>query len=65
MTNNEIQDYRISCQDSADFISSEIGSETVKFVLAKYGADSIESISPSDLPEVFSELYAIEADLKN
>lgn len=65
MTNNEIQSYRIGCQNSADYISSEIGSETVEFILAKYGAADIESISPSDLQDVFNELYGIEADLRN
>lgn len=64
MTKQDISDYRISCQDSADFISSEIGNEVIEFVLGKYGASGIDSVSPSDLQDVFSELYAIEADLR-
>lgn len=35
------------------------------FVLKKYGAKSIEQIASFDLSEVFSELYAIEADLRS
>lgn len=52
-------------ENTADFIASKIGSETVDFVLWKYGARSAEDISDSDLSEVFSELYAIEADLRS
>lgn len=64
MTKQEISNFRINCQNSADFISSEIGNETLKFVLGRYGASDIDSVSPSDLPDMFSELYAIEADLR-
>lgn len=64
MTKQDISNYRISCQNSADFISSEIGNEALEFVLGRYGASDIDSVSPSDLPDMFSELYAIEADLR-
>ena len=51
-------------ESCADRIIEEIGYETVAFVLGKYGAKSIETLRPEDYSEVFSELYAIEADLK-
>ena len=52
-------------ENTASFIESEIGAETVDFVLKKYGAKSIDQIASSDLAEVYSELYAIEADLRS
>ena len=39
--------------------------QTVDFVLKKYGAKSIDQIASSDLAEAYSELYAIEADLRS
>ena len=63
MTQQERNDWLINIENTASFISSEIGNETVDFVLEKYGAKSIEQIASSDLSEVFSELYAIESDL--
>ena len=32
-------------------------------VFERYGANSVENLNSCVLPEVFSELYAIEADL--
>ena len=57
-------DYIASIEDSASVIESEIGTETVDFVFRKFGANSVEDLNPADLPEVFSELYAIEAGLR-
>lgn len=57
-------DYIASIEESASVIGSEIGSETVDFVFRKFGANSVEDLNPADLSEVFSELYAIEADLR-
>ncbi len=65
MTKQERNDWLINIENTASFISSEIGNETVDFVLEKYGAKSIEQIASSDLSEVFSELYAIESDLRS
>ena len=65
MTRAERENWIMNIENTADFIASEIGSETVDFVLGKYGARSVEDISDSDLSEVFSELYAIEADLRS
>lgn len=64
MTINEEDSYIISIEESASIISSQVGSAVVDSVLEKYGAHSVEDINPSDLPDIFSELYAIEADLR-
>ncbi len=63
MTRGERNNWIVNIENIASFIESEIGSETVKFVLEKYGASSIEDIPDSTLPDVFGELYAIEAEL--
>lgn len=65
MNRRERENWIVNIENTADFIASEIGSETVDFVLGKYGAMSVEDISDSDLPEAFSELYAIEVDLRS
>lgn len=49
----------------ASYIASEIGVEVVDSTLYRYGASAIDQIASSDLAEVFSELYAIEADLRS
>lgn len=64
MPNISDSDYIASIEESASVIGSEIGSETVDFVFRKFGANSVEDLNPADLSEVFSELYAIEADLR-
>ena len=46
-------------------ISSQLGSAVVDGVFQRYGAASIEDLSPSDYPEVFSDLYAIEVDTRD
>ena len=65
MTREERNNWLINIENTASFIASEIGDETVNFVFEKYGAKSVEQIASSDLPEMFSELYAIEADLRS
>lgn len=64
MPNISDSDYIASIEESASVIGSEIGSETVDSVFRKFGANSVEDLNPTDLSEVFSELYAIEADLR-
>ena len=63
MINPERENWIVNIENAASFISSEIGNEIVEATLYKYGAESIEQIASSDLSDVFSELYAIEADL--
>ncbi len=65
MTREERNNWIENIENIASFISSEIGDEVIASTLYKYGARSIEQISSSDLSEVFSELYAIEADLRS
>ncbi len=65
MTKSERTNWITNIENTASFIESEIGAETVDFVLKKYGAKSIDQIASSDLAEVYSELYAIEADLRS
>ena len=65
MTRDERTNWIANIENTASFIESEIGAETVNFVLEKYEAKSIEQIASSDLSEVFSELYAIETNLKS
>ena len=62
MTKSERTNWIANIENTASFIESEIGAETVDFVLKKYGAKSIDQIASS---EVYSELYAIEADLRS
>lgn len=64
MTTNEKDSYIISIEDSASIISSQVGSAVVDSVFQRYGAHNVEDLNPSELPDVFSELYAIEADLR-
>ena len=65
MSGTERENWLINIENTASFISSEIGNETVKTTLSKYGARSFEQIATSDLSDVFSELFAIEADLRS
>lgn len=64
MTSIEKDSYITSIEESASIISSQVGSAVVDSVFQRYGAHSIEDLNPSDLSDVFSELYAIEADLR-
>lgn len=65
MTQAERENWIINIENTASYIASEIGEEVVASTLYKYGASSIEQIASSNLAEVFSELYAIEADLRS
>lgn len=63
MTKCERRNWITNIESSAAAVESQLGSAVVKSVFERYGAHSVEDLNPSDLPEVFSELYAIEADL--
>ena len=65
MTKAERENWIVNIENTASFISAEIGEEVIASTLYKYGASSVEQIASSDLPDVFSELYAIEADLRS
>ena len=64
MDRNERDNWITSIEECADYIAGEIGYETVQSVLERYGARSIRGLRPYQYSEVFSELYAIEADLR-
>ncbi len=63
MTNKERQNWIISIENTSALVESFLGSAVVNSVFERYGAHSVEDLNPDDLPEVFSELYAIEADI--
>ena len=63
MTINEKDSYIISIEESASIISSQLGSAVVDSVFKRYDACGLWDLKPVHLPDVFSELYAIEADL--
>ena len=63
MTNKERQNWIISIENTSALVESFLGSAVVHSVFERYGAHSVEDLNPDDLPEVFSELYAIEADI--
>ncbi len=63
MIDNE--SWRINIENSADFIEEKVGARTVQAIFEKYGATGPDDLSPSHYSEAFSELYAIEADLRN
>ncbi len=65
MTYEEKINWITNIENTASYIASKIGEEVVTSILYKYGASSIEQIASFDLSEVFSELYAIEADLRS
>ena len=63
MTDYERKNWIINIENSAAAVEAQLGSKVVNSVVERYGAHSVEDLNPSDLPEVFGELYAIEADL--
>lgn len=64
MSNINNSDYIASIEQSVSVISAELSSRVAGSVFERYGAHGIEDLNPSYLPDVFSELYAIEADLR-
>lgn len=64
MKNNERDNWIANIENTDAAICSELDSAVVDAVFRRYGAHNAEDANPNDLPEIFSELYAIEADLK-
>lgn len=64
MANISNSDYITSIEQSVSVISTELDSKVAAAVFERYGAHGVENLNPAYLPEVFSELYAIEADLQ-
>lgn len=64
MTNKDLRNWIINIENTAAEVSAQIGQAVVDSVFKKHGARSILDLNPIHYPEVFSELYAIEADLR-
>lgn len=63
MTSYERQNWIINIENSAAAVESYLGSAVAKSVFERYGAHDIQDLNQSDLPNVFSDLYAIEVDM--
>ena len=63
MTNRERNNWIVNIENTAAAIESQLGSAVVESVFKRYGAYGTWDLNPNDLPEVFSDLYAIEVDL--
>lgn len=63
MTKSERRNWIINIESSAAVVESCLGSAVVKSVFERYGAHEIQDLNPSDLPNVFSDLYGIEVDM--
>ena len=63
MTQHERENWLINIENEADTISSELGPEVVEGVLRGYGVSCAEEADDCDLQDIFSELFAYEADL--
>ena len=62
MTN---QEWILNLYNTATVVSTHLGSDSVRYILWKYGADSFESLSPIYYSEVFSELDFMASDLRD
>ena len=65
MTDSERENWLCSLQETATRVARQTSRETVYNVLSRYGAASIEELNPGDYSDVFSVLYAIEADSRD
>ena len=63
MTKRERENWIVNIENTAAAIESQLGSAVVESVFKRYGAHGTLDLRSSDLPDVFSELYAIETDL--
>ena len=64
MTKAERKNWIINIENSAAAISAQLGSAVVNSVFNKYGDHGVWNLNPIHLPDVFCELYTIEADLR-
>lgn len=64
MTKNERDNWIDSIARSVTFIEAELGPSVPASVYERFDASNIWELSDCDLPEVFSGLYAVEADLR-
>ena len=64
MTKSERQNWIINIENTAAEVSVQVGQAVVDSVFKRYGARSLRDLNPIHYPSVFSDLYAIEADLR-
>lgn len=64
MTKIERRNWIINVENSAAVIEAQLGPVIVQSIFGRYGAHGTWDLNPSNLPEVFGELYAIETDLR-
>ena len=57
-------DWVISIENAATEVAALLGMETVKYVLRKYNADSIQTLDPQYFSEVFAELDFMAKDAR-
>jgi len=57
------KDWIINIENSAAAVEACLGSAVVKSVFERYGAHDIQDLNSRDLPNVFSDLYAIEVEM--
>lgn len=63
MTNKERKNWIVNIESTAAAVSAQVGQAVVDSVFRRYDAHGIWDLNSSYLPDVFSELYAIQADL--
>lgn len=63
MTKSERKNWIINIENTAAAVSAQVGQAVVDSVFKRYGAHSAWDLDPSDLPNAFSDLYAIEVDM--
>lgn len=64
MTKSERQNWIINIENTAAEVSAQVGQAVVDSVFKRYGARSLQGLNPIHYSDVFSDLYAIEADLR-
>ena len=64
MTQNERDNWIDNITNSATIIEAKLEPTVPASVFMRLGACNIRELGDADLPEVFSELYAVEADLR-
>ena len=64
MTKHERNNWVINIENTAATIESQLGPAVIDSIFNRYGARNVWDLNSSNLPDVFSELYAIEADLR-
>lgn len=63
MKKHERDNRIVNIENTAAAIESQLNSTVVESVFKRYGAHGTWDLRFSDLPKIFSELYAIEAEI--